>query len=56
MMRFETHKQIPDFIQSYLKTVSRVEEISLLSLYDINSFLKGLDEFHEEFNGNRLGL
>lgn len=52
MMRFETYEEIPDSIQNYLETVSRVKKVSSLSLYDINSFLKGLDDFHKEFNDN----
>lgn len=46
--RYTSHRDIPAVTAEYLKTVAKVRSVYELSLYEINVYLDGLDEFYSE--------
>jgi len=45
--RFTDHDQIPIWLEDYILTVADALLITDISIEDINGFLAGLDDFHE---------
>ncbi len=46
--RFTSYENMPIWLIDYILTVSDAERITDISLNDINDFLRGLDEYHEQ--------
>ena len=44
--QFESHDEIPFILRNYLMTVAEVSVFNEIPLFDVNSFLNGLQEFH----------
>ena len=44
--QFESHDEIPLILRNYLMTVAEVSVFNEIPLFDVNSFLNGLEEFH----------
>jgi hypothetical protein len=44
--QFESHDEIPFILRNYLMTVAEVSVFNEIPLFDVNSFLNGLEEFH----------
>lgn len=46
--KFETHEEIDSTTASYILSVADADNIGEIALDDINSFLKGLNDYYEE--------
>ena len=45
---FASYEEMPLWLIDYILTVSDAKRITDISLNDINDFLRGLDEYHEQ--------
>ena len=45
---FTSYEEMPLWLIDYILTVSDAKRITDISLIDINDFLRGLDEYHEQ--------